>query len=1061
MLDLVKKWLAPEREIQFLSFQNLYCHLRELSTELFFVAELKLLIEDGRDLDAVRNNLPLLAKELALAIASSKYAEYLLDTKAFSYDQKGLYIHEELVRLIHKRPNEFSSEIFAETGRFLALSNKEFRDFRPHRHITRLIASHHLMHHKLSRALNLFPEKRHLELRLIRTQLRFPFGSKPVLGLAIGVTLFDKYECFEETHVLSAVLKFVPGVHVVKDSFYAYQGYKDPIRLLYLELEKKDGMNFSQSEIRTLKFELEEELKKRIEKLIPSVFMIRNEEEIMKNILLLSQELRYLYDLPQVMISLEKQTPTDMCFTVVIVRLLKRSGSSLEQCFQKVNTQVKYIPERVQTVGYLRKKIPKEANVFHLVIPKDSCVLRADSSVNFYLARQKVVQILQEVVGDIRDYNGGMILKQGELFSQFQEMFKEVAEKNHELLENFFFSLNPIEMQATLPLSSIQKLFHLYLEAIAVEMPKKESCFWKIEKETNVTYVVVQARDPSIKEALMEGMHRFDNFSKSLIKTQVNFQGTLILGYIYDTPDESRQELFAETILKQLQAWTRKVKNQQILKLSFLDLPRKLDPRFSGDAISGPILKMLFDGLTRIGPGSKPVLSIAKSVEISKDYKQYIFKLRECYWSNGAPVIAYDFEYAWKKILSPKFSTPFTYFFFPIKNARAAKEGRLPIDEIGVRAVDDTTLVIDLEHPTPEFLELTAYPLYAPVSHIVDKIHPNWSQGQEDVYVCNGPFKLKSYNLNTGMEFVKNDYYWDKQAVTLERVIISKSNAIVANEMFKNDEIDWIGRPMRPWESFFADNAKETVLATPLGIYWCVFNTDKFPFHHPKIRQAFAYAINREELVKQLPYECLPAASPLPIAHTQNYDAAGIPGNQKRAIQLFEEALCELGIERKDFPVISFIYTTDKMREKTTAILKNQIEKVLGIFCQIEDYEFHVLFNKMVQGDYHFGSIAWKSWINDPIYTLNAFKYRSNNMNFAKWENEEFQKLLDLAQQEIDLDKRLEFLKMAEKILIVEAPVIPIFYEVYHFMQKKYLHQALHSDTGGVDFKWAYINHDI
>lgn len=807
-------------------------------------------------------------------------------------------------------------------GRFLALSNKEFRDFRPHRHITRLVASHHLMHKKLSRALNLFPEKRHLEVRMIRTHLRFQFGSKPVLGLAIGVTLFDKYECFEETHILSAVLKFVESVHVVKDSFYVYQGYKDPIRLLYVELEKKDGMSFEQSEIHTLKCELGEELKKRIEKLIPSVFMIRNEEEIMKNILLLSQELKYLSDLPQVMISLEKQTPTEMHFTVVAVRLLKRADIPLEKCFQRVAPLIKYIPERVQTVGYLRKRTPKEANVFHLVIPKDRWILRADSSVNFYLARQKAVQILNEVLGDIRDYNGGMILKQGELFSQFKDIFKEVAEKNHELLENFFFSLNPIEMQATLSLSSIQRLFYLYLEALDAEMPKKESCFWKIEKDKNITYVVVRAREPSIKETLADGVYRFDNFSKSLIKTQVNFQGSLILGYIYETQDESKQEMFADAILKQLTDWTKKVKNQQVLKLSFLDLPRLLDPRLSGDVISGSILKMLFDGLTRIGQGSKPVLSTAKSVEISKDFKQYIFKIRECYWSNESRLLAYDFEYAWKKILSPKFSTPFAYFFFPIKNAKAAKEGKLSIDDVGVRAIDDSTLVIDLEHPTPEFLELTAHSLYAPVNHVIDKIHPNWSQGQEDVYVCNGPFKLKSFNPNTGMEFVKNHCYWDKKVVSLERILISKSNAIVANEMFKNDEIDWIGRPMRPWESFFADEAKETVLASPLGIYWCIFNTEKFPFNHPKIRQAFACAINREELIKQLPYECLPAASPLPLAHTQNYDPSMIPGDQKLALKLFEEGLMELGITRHDFPVVSFIYTADNLRDKTIMLLK-------------------------------------------------------------------------------------------------------------------------------------------
>lgn len=1057
--NIVKKWLNPEKEIQLLSFQNIYFHFKEVSDDLLFVAELKVLIEDGRDLRAVQKNLPLLSKEIELALSSPKYAKYLLDTKALSYDQNGTSIHQELIRLMKRKPNQFDREIFTEMGRFLALSNREFRNFRPYRHITRLVTSHYLMHRKLSRELNLFPEKRHLDVRFIRTVLNFPFGSKPVLGVVVGVTLFDKYEFFEETHILSAVSQFIDGVHIVKDSFYAYQGYKDPIRLLYLELEKKDGMNFSLEEVSQLKLELQEELKKRIEKLIPSVFMIRNEEEIMKSILLLSQELKYLSDFPQVMISMDKQTPTDMFFTIVVVRLLKSSDYPLEKCFRKM-AGFQFIPERVQTVGYLRKRTPKEANVFHLLVPKDSHVLRADSSVNFYLARKKVMQILQEALGEIRDFNGGMILKQGELFSQFKDAFKEVAEKNHELLENFFFSLNPIETQATLPLSSLQNLFNFYLEAIKADLPKRESCFWKLKREHNLSFAVIRARDPTIKEVLIEGLCLFDNFSKALIKTQVNYQGSIILGYIYETHDDHKQEVFSETIFKQIKEWTRRVRNQQTLKLSFLDLPSSLDPRLGGDVISGPIIKMLFDGLMRIDATGKPVFSVAKSVEISKDLKQYIFKLRESSWSNDSPLIAYDFEYAWKKILSPQFFTPFAYFFYPIKNAKAAKEGILSLNEVGITAVDESTLVIDLEHPTPEFLELVAQALYAPVNHRVDKIHPNWSQGQEDVYVSNGPFRLKSFTPSGGIELVKNFLYWDKDEVKLDRILISKSNANLANEMFKNDEIDWIGKPMRPWEPFFAQDSTEAVNAKPHGIHWCVFNTAGFPFHHLKMRQAFTYAINREELAKLHPYEVLPAASPLPLAHTQNYEPESIPGNQVLAAQLFEEALSELGLTRRDFPLITIIYTNEKTREIIAKILQEQFQRVLGIRCQIENYDFHILFNKMIQGDFQLGTMSWTPWINDPIYTLNAFKYHNNKVNFSKWENSQYQIFLDLAQQEIDPGKRQGFLKSAEKCLMIEVPVVPIIYDVFQYMQKKYVHNAFHAGGLSVDFKWASIVHD-
>ena len=1056
-LDIIKKWLIPEREIQILSFQNMRFYLPDILSEQLFICEAKILIEDGRDLTAIQKHLPILAKEITLGIYSSKYAQYILDTKALSYNQKTTVIHQELMRLIQKRPNHFDQDIFTEMGRFLALSNNAFRDFRPHRHITRLIATHYLMRRNLIRSLSQFPEKRYLEMRVIRTDLNFPFGSKPVLGIAIGLNLIDKYECFEDTHVLLAVQKFIKNVQLIKDSFYTYHRNQDSIRLLYLELEKKDDTHFTPDEIRKLQLELEEELKKRIERLIPSVFMIRNEEETIKSILLLSQELKYLYDFPQVMITLDKQTPTDLIFAIVMVRILKEEDLPIEQCFSKVKGDFQVISERVQIVGYLRKKRPKEANIFHVRIPKDHSVLRADSSVNFYLARHKVVSILNEAFGEIRDYNGGMILKQGELFLQFKQLFKEISEKNHELLENFFFSINPIEMQATLSLSALETLFDLFLESLKDDLPKRNSYFLKIHRDKSQTFVVLRTRDPSIKDMLAESLNKLELFSKSLIKTSLNVQGSLLFGYLYETHDLVKHEQFSEMIENVVKNWLQKIQNQQVLRLSFIDLPLSLDPRLGGDEISVTILKMLYDGLMRIGHNSKPEPAVAQTVKISADYKRYTFHLRECYWSNGSRVIAYDFEYAWKKILSPGFSTSFAYFFYPIKNAREAKEGKVPLEQVGVFAQSDDILILELEHPSREFLELTAHAIYSPVPHLVDKIHPNWSQGSEDLHVCNGPFKLKKYQHGASIEFVKNPDYWDRDVVKLDQILISKSNAYVANKMFKNDEIDWLGRPMHPWEPPFDERNSPKIRSTSHGVYWCVFNVQRFPFHNLKIRQAFAFALDRTELVKQLQYDGLPASSPLPFAHSQNCEEEFSRGNKELAKKLFKKGLEELGIKKEKFPIISLIHTDGQTREEAVQWMTEQWEKVLGIQCRTECYEFHLLFSKMVEGDYQLGTMSWKAWINEPIYTLNAFKYRNDKLNFSKWENLQYQTLLDSAQKEISQVRRRELLNQAEKILISEMPVVPIVYEVQQCMHKKELKGALYLTMGNVEFKWASI----
>ncbi len=1056
-LDLLKKWLIPEKEIDMLGMCTMSFYLKGINTRCLQLVQARILVEKGQDYLAIQNHLPLVAQELSLSLTSSRYAEYILHTKALCYEKKTTLVHQELRQLFHRYSSYFDQGIFIEMSRLLALSQVEFRNVRPARQITRMIISHYLLNKKLLRAISKFPEKRHVALRFLPTPLHFPFGSKKVLGVVIVIGLIDKYESFNETHIGLAVQEFLSNAQVVKGSFCLLKGAQDPIQGAYVELEKKNGTLFSLREIILLKSELGNELKKRIEKLIPSVFMIRNEEETMRNIFMLSQELRDPCDLPQVMISFDGQTASDLIFTVILVRLLHQNDLSLKECFQNVQEPFQFTSDRVQKVDYLQRKIPKEANVFHLHILKERSLLRLDSSVNFYVARQQVVNLLTKAIGEIRDYNGGMILKQGELFSEFKCVFKEIAQKNEELLENFFFGLSPIEVQATLPISSLETLFSLFLEAIGTDLVKKEQYFLKSTFKASRLFVVVCARDSSIEEGINKELLLFQYSSKSLIKTKVYYQGHAVLGYIYDNVDSKKRRQFRRFLEKAMHAWVKHVRSQQELRLSFIDLPSSLDPRQGGDDLSGTLLKMLFDGLTRITPEGKPTLSIAKSVEITSDLQQYTFTLRHCYWSNNTKVVAYDFEYAWKKVLSPNFETPFAYSFYAIKNARLAKEGKVSPDLIGVRALDEKTLVVELEHPTPEFLELTAHALYSPVNHLIDRIHPNWAQGAEDVYVCNGPFKLKRIRPEGGYELIKNSLYWDREVVHLQRIIVRKDSSLVANEMYKSEEIDWIGRPMQPWESYFSHDCNEPIHGKPIGTHWCVFNTQRFPFQHPKIRQAFGLAMNREEMTSILPLGSLPAPTPMSLAHTQNYNTSLLCGDQKKALQLFEEALEELGLLKKDFPLVTIIFTNLKSRESIAKLIQKQLQTTFGISCRIEGYEFRQLFARMTRGEYQMGMISWKTWINDPMYTLNAFKYRANTVNFAKWEHVDYQKLLNEALFEINPSKRLEYIAQAEKLLMQEMPIVPLFYEFYRYMHKNYVKGALHTETGNIDFKWASI----
>ncbi len=1058
LIDILKGWIVPGKSTPLLSSQMLHFQWNLFPNEIFLVLQVKLLIKNEKDLSKALLHLPSLSMHILSALKNPSTLTNFFTEHPLLENIKNAEVHKELVFLVEKFPSLFDSSLFMEMSRFFSLCPKSFFTHRTSRLITKIISCHFFMRTNLLRQLAFYPEKKHLEVRFIRTELNFFFGSKHVLGLVLGIAPLDKHEFFEEGHILEAAQSILPGVQCVQGSFYSYQGIQDPLCTLYIELEKKDGSRFLQGDIFILKKELEYELKRRIEKLVPSIFMIRNEEETMRNILILSQELKYLSDLPQVMISLDKQTVSEIVFTVILVRLLKPEGKSLSESFQNLDDEVEFIPDRLQHVGFLRKNYPKEANVFHLKIAKNSSLLRTDYSVNFYLARQKVASLLTKAIGPFRDYNGGMILKQGELFYQFKESFALISLKNSELLENFFFSINPIEMQATLPLASLQVLFRQFLEAREIDLVKKDHYFLKIEEKKDLVFAMIRTQDASFKEEIYASLIRRELWSKALIHTSSHLQGSLYTGFILTHPEMKKHQTFIEAIHEAIRNWKKRLKNQQIIKLSFSYLPASLDPRIDGDEISFSVIKMLFEGLTRLDKKGNPHLAIAQSVEVSEDSKRYLFKLKKTYWSDGSLVTAYDFEHSWKKILSPHFSTPFSYLFHPVKNAQKAKEGLCSCDEVGVSALNNFQLAIDLEYPTPEFLELTALPIYSPVHHVIDKTHPDWGLRGAQGFVCNGPFLLKKTSRNLRYELAKNPFYWDKENVKLEQINLSKDSSLVADSMFRNEETDWLGMPLRPWEPFFEENSEPETSSLLSGVHWCLFNTEKFPFHNVNLRKAFLLSLDQNELASFLPNTCFPATSPLPLSHTMNYNPDAAQKNEALALEFFELALKELGISRKQFPLITLTFADTVLREKTASYLAEKWRALFQIPLRVEKYDYAIFFSKMMKADFQIATLHWKSWVDNPLYTLKIFKHKDDTINFVRWFHPKYQNLLDLAQAELDPIQKMKYLSDAEKLLMEEAPLIPLYYEKENILKKSHLKQVLYSKTTGyLDFKYAYV----
>ncbi|MBJ7449746.1 MAG: peptide ABC transporter substrate-binding protein [Parachlamydiales bacterium] len=1065
LLEMVKKGLGNDKVPFITSFWQTFFYMPD-RMQKYYIAEVKVFVEDVLAFDEIKGRLPLLAKEIIACLSYKSSVRQFLEANTLSFGHKMEKVHGELVRLLAKFPRDFDPSLFQELSQFHALAPQEIKEGRPSRHLLRLICSLFFIRKQILRDLALFPQKRHLHMRLIPTILRSPFGTSSIMGMVIGVSLFDKYELLEDGHVLSALQKLVPGAGVVKGSYYQYQPLQEPFRLLYLEIEKKNGGYFSFQETKLLRTTLADELKKRVAQLVPSIFMIRNEEEVLKNILLLSKELRFVHDLPQVMILFDHHQSKEATFTVILVRFIQSGQPSVEEYLKNRKGKIRALCDRIQIVGYLDQIYAKEASVFRVVLPEDPSILRQDSSLNLFLARQKVITFLTDSLGEVRDYNGGMLVKQRERLLQLKELFRLTAAKDPELLEAFFYSITPIEKQSILPLTCLETLFSLFLQTINTVLSKKEDYALKIEKGHHGLFAMIRAMDNSYVNMIEETLEKRGFTLKMLVATSFSQEGSYCRGYFYESFNDSECASFGQALVVGMTRWQEKMAQAQILRLSFLGLPLSIDPRIGGDDYSHLVLRMLYDGLMRLGKDGKPHCAVAKSVEISEDGKQYLFTLRDSVWSNGEKLTAYDFEYSWKTILSADFHTPFAYMFNPIKNAQAVKKGLMPISAAGVHALDADHLQVDLEHPAPYFLELTAHTLYSPINRAIDQVHLHWPMQEGENYVCNGPFILKKQDSKLGFELLKNPNYWEKEAVHLDRICITRNHAKTAKEMFNYDQNDWLGEPLHPWEEIFNEETpkKELLENFPvkgkLSVYWYEFNTKRFPFCNVKLRKAFAIAINRQQILDTLNYSAHPAFTPVPLSHSQFSDVPCIDGDVEYARQLFEEGLKELNLDRRDFPIYTLNFSETRIRREMAYLVVQQWEEAFGVKGRIEGYHWDELYPKNLKGDFQICGVVWSSWINDPIYTLQNFRTGSGGINSTGWNNPQFVELLDAAEQESDPANRIKTYGLAEKILIDEMPVIPLFYEYLHSMHKEHLKEVVGLETGNIDFKWAHISRE-
>lgn len=541
--DMIGNWLVPGKRLNLVLTYAADFRIPEMGSGSYTICEVMIHVESQEELEQINSNLPIIETEIRLGMKSIYYARRIMEIKGLTADAKTAMIQEYVAYLVTRLPKYFDYDVLTEMQHVLVLCRDDFKAARDSHHLSRLISIQYLFRRELREAVKRSGEKRHLQLKLFKANV----GTKRVLGMVVGVNFLRDKEVFEKRHMLHAIQNLIPNVEAVENSFFNNRRGTENISTLYLELEKTDGSEFTSQEIRLLRRELPNDLKDRIEHLMPPVFMPRNEEEIMRNILSLSSQIKYMRDIPQVFISFDEQTHTNLFFTVIVVRLVKPGTCSMQEMFKSSGTFLEYIHDRCKPVGYLRKKYTKEATVFRVKLSKEE-FWRRDHSIDLYKARQTVCLELLRMIGEFRDYNGGMISKQNEVLAEVKRQLGGEVRYNELLLDNFFYSLTPVIMRTLLEPEVLCTVFMMLLELIEEGGLEGDSYRLMTKFDHHFVYLLIKSDDRTIKDEITRTINKFHLHSSELANAYVHVYDMHYLGYIYRCDHPYKQHQFSQMI---------------------------------------------------------------------------------------------------------------------------------------------------------------------------------------------------------------------------------------------------------------------------------------------------------------------------------------------------------------------------------------------------------------------------------------------------------------------------------------------------------------------------------
>ncbi|APC49733.1 oligopeptide ABC transporter substrate-binding protein [Virgibacillus halodenitrificans] len=487
--------------------------------------------------------------------------------------------------------------------------------------------------------------------------------------------------------------------------------------------------------------------------------------------------------------------------------------------------------------------------------------------------------------------------------------------------------------------------------------------------------------------------------------------------------------------------------------------PTSLNPPVGFDSVSWNVLNNLMEGLTRLGEDDQPQEAIAESWDISEDQKTYTFHIREnANWSNGDPVTAEDFVYAWKQLLNPETASPAAFLGYFIEGGEAYNNGEGSADDVGVKAVDEKTFEVTLNAPTGFFLHVISNPAFFPVNAKVAEENSEW-YAEADSFVSNGPFKLESWAHDSEMMMVKNDQYWDAETVKLDKVhwaMVNETNT--EYQMFESGDLDMTSIPSDMADQLI--DGDNVVIEDQAGLYFYRFNVNEEPFQNEKIRKAFALAINQQDIVdfvtKNKEEPATGFVSP-GFKDPSGKDFREVNGDlvkfdPEKAKKLLEEGMKEEGYD--ELPEVVLSYNTSEDHKAIAETMQSMYKDNLGVEVSLENTEWNVFLEDQKGLKHQLSRSSFLFDYGDPVNFLESF-ITDSTMNRTGWSNKEYDELIANAKSETDEAKRWEYMEKAEKLLAEKMPIFPIHYYNQVFIYSEDVSGIVRHPVGYVELKWA------